>query len=131
VRGARSARSFFSELSTAMRELLALAQTREAMLAGAELRRCRPGRRDRGARVHRVPDLPRAGRRVLGRPVLPPADRRICSANHGFGLVELPNTLLAQTINGYPKLGEAFSLWFVLFTDKTWIELGVVWPLRG
>jgi hypothetical protein len=44
--------------------------------------------------------------------------------SHGFGLVELPNTLLAQTINGYPKLGEAFSLWFVLFTDKTWIEVG-------
>jgi hypothetical protein len=44
--------------------------------------------------------------------------------SHGFGLVELPNTVLAQTINGYPKLGEAFSLWFVLFTDKTWIEIG-------
>jgi hypothetical protein len=43
---------------------------------------------------------------------------------HGFGLVDLPNTLLAQTINGYPKLGEAFSLWFVIFTDKTLIELG-------
>jgi hypothetical protein len=44
--------------------------------------------------------------------------------NHGFSVVELPNTLLAQTINGYPKLGEAFSLWFVLFTDKTLIEIG-------
>jgi hypothetical protein len=44
--------------------------------------------------------------------------------SHGFGLVDLPNTLLAQPINGYPKLGEAFSLWFVLFTDKTLIELG-------
>ncbi|HTA90099.1 MAG TPA: phospholipid carrier-dependent glycosyltransferase [Polyangiaceae bacterium] len=44
--------------------------------------------------------------------------------NHSFGLVELPNTLLAQTINGYPKFGEAFSLWFVLFTDKTLIEIG-------
>jgi hypothetical protein len=43
---------------------------------------------------------------------------------HGFGLVDLPSTLLAQTINGYPKLGEAFSLWFVIFTDKTLIELG-------
>jgi len=43
---------------------------------------------------------------------------------HGFGLVDLPNTLLAQTINGYPKLGEAFALWFVIFTDKTLIELG-------
>ncbi len=44
--------------------------------------------------------------------------------NHGFSLVDLPNTLLAQTINGYPKFGEAFSLWFVLFTDKTLIEVG-------
>jgi len=50
---------------------------------------------------------------------------------HGFGLVELPSTLLAQTINGYPKFGEAFSLWFVLFTDKTLIEIGSVLAAPG
>jgi hypothetical protein len=44
--------------------------------------------------------------------------------NHGFSFVNLPTTLLAQTINGYPKFGEMFSLWFVLFTDKTLIEAG-------
>jgi Dolichyl-phosphate-mannose-protein mannosyltransferase len=44
--------------------------------------------------------------------------------NHGFRLQALPRTLLAQTINGYPKFGESLALWFVLFTDKTWIEVG-------
>ncbi len=44
--------------------------------------------------------------------------------NQGFRMVDLPPAFLVQGINGYPKLCEAFALWFVIFTDKTLIEIG-------
>jgi len=44
--------------------------------------------------------------------------------NHGFRMVPLPPTMVVQGANGYPRLCEAFSLWFVVFTDKTLIEIG-------
>src|SRR5437773_419477 len=38
--------------------------------------------------------------------------------NHGFRMVTLPPSMVVQPINGYPRLCEAFALWFVVFTDK-------------
>jgi hypothetical protein len=43
--------------------------------------------------------------------------------NHGFSAVALPQHQAVQATNGYAKLGESVSLWFVVFTDKTFIEL--------
>lgn len=43
--------------------------------------------------------------------------------NHGFAMVALPPNATIQAINGYPKLCEMTCLWFVAFTDRTWIEL--------
>jgi hypothetical protein len=43
--------------------------------------------------------------------------------NHGFAIVELPRNFNVQAINGYPRLCEIVSLWFVIFSDKTLIEL--------
>ncbi|WP_437593329.1 hypothetical protein [Sorangium sp. So ce1000] len=44
--------------------------------------------------------------------------------NHGFRLVNLPSHMVVQGINSYPHLCHAFALWFVIFTDKTFIEIG-------
>jgi hypothetical protein len=44
--------------------------------------------------------------------------------NHGFQMVDLPRNMLVQAANGYPRLCEALALWFVVFTDKTFIEIG-------
>jgi hypothetical protein len=44
--------------------------------------------------------------------------------NQGFRMVNLPPAMVVQGVNGYPKLCEAFALWFVIFTDKTLIEIG-------
>jgi hypothetical protein len=44
--------------------------------------------------------------------------------NKGFRMVDLPPAMVVQGINGYPKLCEGFALWFVIFTDKTLIEIG-------
>jgi hypothetical protein len=56
--------------------------------------------------------------------------------NHGFAVVELPPNQPVQSTNGYPKLCEAVSLWFVVFTDKTLVELpndlaavGLMWSV--
>lgn len=43
--------------------------------------------------------------------------------NHGFEIVDLPRIQAVQAINGYPHVGECLALWFVIFTDKTLIEL--------
>jgi hypothetical protein len=43
--------------------------------------------------------------------------------NHGFAPVSLPPSQAVQAANGYPRLCEAVSLWFVAFTDRTLIEL--------
>jgi hypothetical protein len=43
--------------------------------------------------------------------------------NHGFSAVSLPPAQAVQAANGYPRLCEAVSLWFVVFTDRTLIEL--------
>jgi hypothetical protein len=42
---------------------------------------------------------------------------------HGFSPVPLPMHETIQSANGYPRLGESLSLWFVIFTDKTFVEL--------
>jgi hypothetical protein len=44
--------------------------------------------------------------------------------NHGFRMVELPPSMLVQAANGYPRFCEALALWFVVFTDRTLIEIG-------
>jgi hypothetical protein len=41
---------------------------------------------------------------------------------HGFGFVDAPKPGVGGT-NGYPKLVEGLSLWFVVFTDKRLLEL--------
>ena len=43
--------------------------------------------------------------------------------NHGFRVVDLPLVETGQGINGYPRLAEAHSLWFALFTGRRLIEL--------
>src|SRR5262249_33438065 len=43
--------------------------------------------------------------------------------NRGFSAVSLPPAQAVQATNGYPRLCEALSLWFVVFTDRTLIEL--------
>ncbi len=43
--------------------------------------------------------------------------------NHGFATVDLPPIQAVQAANGYPHAAEALALWFVVFTDKTLIEL--------
>jgi hypothetical protein len=43
--------------------------------------------------------------------------------NHGFGVVDLPPNDTIQATNGYPRLCEALSLWFVIFTDRTLVDL--------
>ncbi len=43
--------------------------------------------------------------------------------NHGFAPVDLPQHQAVQATNGYARLGECVSMWFVIFTDKTLIEL--------
>jgi hypothetical protein len=43
--------------------------------------------------------------------------------NHGFAMVPLQMHQAVQATNGYPHLCEAVSLWLVVFTDKTLIEL--------
>jgi hypothetical protein len=43
--------------------------------------------------------------------------------NHGFAVVDLPPNQPVQSTNGYPRICEAISLWFVVFTDKTLVEL--------
>jgi hypothetical protein len=42
--------------------------------------------------------------------------------HHGFEIVDFPKPGGGGT-NGYPKLAEGLSLWFVIFTDKTLQEL--------
>jgi hypothetical protein len=41
---------------------------------------------------------------------------------HGFAFVDAPPPGVGGT-NGYPKLGEAFEIWSVIFTDKTLIDV--------
>ncbi len=41
---------------------------------------------------------------------------------HGFAFVDGPPPVVGGN-NGYPKLAESLSLWFVVFTDKTLMEL--------
>jgi hypothetical protein len=41
--------------------------------------------------------------------------------NHGFQLVQMPLTL--ENVNGSPRLSETLNLWFVLFTDRRFIEM--------
>jgi hypothetical protein len=43
--------------------------------------------------------------------------------NHGFSTVALPMSEAVQCTNGYPRLVESVSLWLVIFTDKTLVEL--------
>jgi hypothetical protein len=43
--------------------------------------------------------------------------------NHGFAVVSLPQNQPVQSINGYPRVCEAVSLWFVVFTDRSLVEL--------
>ena len=43
--------------------------------------------------------------------------------NHGFSIVPLQAHQAVQATNGYPHLCEAVSLWLVVFTDKTLVEL--------
>jgi hypothetical protein len=43
--------------------------------------------------------------------------------NHGFEPVHLPSNGAVQATNGYPRLCEALSIWFVIFTDRTLVEL--------
>jgi hypothetical protein len=43
--------------------------------------------------------------------------------NHGFSIVPLQMHQAVQATNGYPHLCEAVSLWLVVFTDKTLIEM--------
>jgi hypothetical protein len=43
--------------------------------------------------------------------------------NHGFATVALPPIQSVQAANGYPHAAESMALWFVVFTDKTLIEL--------
>lgn len=44
--------------------------------------------------------------------------------NHGFQMVDLPRSLVVQATNGYPRGAEAFALFFVAFTGKTFVEIG-------
>jgi hypothetical protein len=41
--------------------------------------------------------------------------------NHGFQTVSMPLTL--ENVNGCPRLCETLNLWFVLFTDRRFIEM--------
>jgi hypothetical protein len=43
--------------------------------------------------------------------------------NHGFSAVALPPHGTLQATNGYPRLCESLAIWFVIFTDRTLIEL--------
>ncbi len=43
--------------------------------------------------------------------------------NHGFKVVDLQMGQAVQATNGYPRLCESMSIWLVIFTDKTLIEL--------
>lgn len=44
--------------------------------------------------------------------------------NHAFGMVNLPRQMILQGINGYPRFCESVALWFVIFTDRSLIEIG-------
>lgn len=44
--------------------------------------------------------------------------------NQGFRAVDLPPSLVVQATNGYPRFCEGISLWFVVFTDRSLIEVG-------
>ena len=46
--------------------------------------------------------------------------------NHGFSVVDLPVRPMTQQINGFSRACQSISLWFVVFTDRTLIELGNV-----
>jgi hypothetical protein len=46
--------------------------------------------------------------------------------NHGFRIIDLPNAEAVQGNNGYPRLCEMNALWFVIFTDRTLMELPVI-----
>lgn len=43
--------------------------------------------------------------------------------NHGFAMVDLPPLNAVQSTNGFPKVCEAVTLFFVVFTDRTLVEL--------
>jgi hypothetical protein len=43
--------------------------------------------------------------------------------NRGFRVVDMPPILQYHHINGYPRLCEMTSLWFVIFSDRRLIEL--------
>ncbi len=43
--------------------------------------------------------------------------------NHGFRVVDLPLEISGQGTNGYPRLCESTAIWFVIFADRTLIEL--------
>src|SRR5262249_34548395 len=42
--------------------------------------------------------------------------------NHGYAPVDMPDGLMQQA-NGYPRDCEMTNLWFVIFTDRTFIEI--------
>lgn len=44
--------------------------------------------------------------------------------NHGFRMVDLPPSVVVQQVNGFPRLCQSLALWFVVFTDRTLIEIG-------
>jgi len=44
--------------------------------------------------------------------------------NHGFQMVELPQQVVVQQVNGFPRLCESLALWFCIFTDRRLIEIG-------
>jgi hypothetical protein len=46
--------------------------------------------------------------------------------NHGFRIIDLPHAEAVQGNNGYPRLCEMNALWFVIFTDRTLMELPVI-----
>lgn len=51
--------------------------------------------------------------------------------NRGFRMVSLPPSMVVQATNGYPRLCEALTLWFVVFTDKRLIEIGNTLAIPG
>ena len=43
---------------------------------------------------------------------------------HGFSVIDLPPNPMVQQVNGYPRGAEAVPIWFCIFTDRTFIEIG-------
>ncbi len=43
---------------------------------------------------------------------------------HSFAVIDLPPNPMVQQVNGYPRGAEAVPIWFCIFTDRTFIEIG-------